>query len=149
MSDLDYPRMLYRKGGEDEIFGLKCETRTVEDAEEEKFFVKGEGWARTPFEAHGVDAPKPDSIEDAAPDDDEKLGLLNEIEDIRDQLKASETALAAERDRAAKADEDLKAEIAAHEQTRKELKETADLLADATKPAEQPKKLTVPTKAAG
>lgn len=122
MSD-QYPRMVYRKGGDQDVFGLKCETSIVETAQEERDLA-ADGWARTPFEAHGVEAPKPDPLEDQ-PADDEKIGLLDEIEqlqrdisELRDQLKAAEIA---------------------GEQSAKELAEARELLAEAAKPADKPK----------
>lgn len=128
----NYPRMLYRKGGEDEIFGLKCETSIVEGADEEKAAYL-EGWARTPFEAHGVEAPIADSTEDAPPLDDEKLGLLDEIEAL--QREVSELR------------EQLAAVEGERESATKELGETKALLDEVTTPKVDKKTLTVGAKA--
>jgi hypothetical protein len=113
----EFPKMIYRKGGEAEIFGLKCETSTVEsDAEEQE--ATTDGWHRTPFEAHGVDPPKADPVEETAPESDEKLGLLDEIDELRREMSELRTRLVA---------------------AEKERDEANKLLAEATSPPEPPK----------
>lgn len=122
----DYPRMLYRKSEDAaEVFGLKCET-TVADSGESERDLMTDGWARTPFEAHGVDAPKADPIDEEPPLDDEKLGLLDEIDQLRREVS------------------DLRERIATagreRDQAIKDAAEAQTLLSEATKPAEPPKK---------
>lgn len=48
----DYPRMLYKAGGEELHHGLTCETMLAEGPEHEGM-VHADGWRRTPAEAHG------------------------------------------------------------------------------------------------
>jgi len=96
----DWPRMLYRKGDEIEAHGLKCDTFVVDSAEEER---EAKGWHRTPQQAHGE---KP--VDDEAPcSDDEKLGLMQEVDELQTKLKSTE----AERDAAWKAADELRAEL--------------------------------------
>jgi hypothetical protein len=120
----EWPKMLYRAGGDDEVFGLKCETR-VADTQGDEIDLADKGWFRTPFEAHGQDAPKADPVEDVPPVSDDQLSLLEEIDQLRrDVTELREQLAAAEGQRAA---------------TAKELAETRELLSEATKPAEKPK----------
>lgn len=82
----DYPRMLYRKAGEDapELHGFHCDTMIVEDADNEEYFTKTEGWRRTPAEAHGQEPEVvvPDTPE-AKELTDERDGLVQEVEDLK------------------------------------------------------------------
>lgn len=92
----DHPRMLYRKGGDDEYHGLRCKTHIAEDGDEERRLAK-EGWRRTPAEAYGQEQPTDDAQSaDLAAANDEREGLLQEIEDLRRQLseKPSDKAVA-------------------------------------------------------
>jgi DNA repair exonuclease SbcCD ATPase subunit len=118
----DHPRMLYRKGGKDspEYHGLRCDIRIADDRDEE-LSLANEGWRRSPAAAYGepeqADTP-------TAETDDERQGLLQEIEDLRKQLaeKPTDEAVA---DLYKEMDE-LRARAAAAE---KERDETRELLA--------------------
>lgn len=129
----DYPRMLYRKGNPQspEYHGFHCDTLTVEDAEEEQFYSKSEGWRRTPAEAHGKEpeAIVPDTPE-AKEIQDERDALASEVADLRadnDKLGGRIGELTAE-------NEKLIAELKASEQERDALKAQAH--AAARKPTE-------------
>jgi hypothetical protein len=115
----DYPRMMYRKGAEDspELHGLHCETMLVDSAEEEQA-AKADGYARSPHEAHGLEPPKPetDEPEAASLSDDERNGLLQEIEDLHRSiadLRKQVDDLTAERDAAIKERDESRELIAA------------------------------------
>jgi hypothetical protein len=127
-----YPRMIYRQGGDEDVFGLKVETSIVETLEEEQRLI-ADGWALTPFEAHGVEPPKADPVEEEPPLANEELALLDEIEGLQRTIAELRDALAA-------AEEDRTAAV-------RDADDLRGMLAEATKPAEKPKKETLGIKA--
>lgn len=81
MSNTDFPRMLYRAGGTEEIHGGRFTTLIVHDANELDAAL-ADGWFMTTPEA--VDAAKPAAI-GTIPDDD--------AAPTRDELKRKATEL--------------------------------------------------------
>jgi hypothetical protein len=123
----EFPKMMYRKGGGEEIFGLACEMRVADTAEDESDLLQ-DGWCRSPFEAHDVEAPKPDPIEEtSSPLDVEKDALSGEVAQLTQDLDTLQ------RERVGLAEE-LNREREAHEATKAKLAETEAMLAEATKP---------------
>lgn len=91
----NYPRMLYKAGGDELHHGLKCETMIAESPEHEGL-VEADGWRRTPAEAHGE---KPATVETAA--DGELAGLRADLQaaaELVAELNERIEALTAERD---------------------------------------------------
>ena len=123
----DYPRMLYRKGGEEIIHGLECETMIAETPEMEGL-VEADGWRRTPQEAHGQPSPRHEPEAQIAAAAGEAASLRAQLDAERDARQAAEAELAEARDTIA----DLRADLDA-----------------ATKPAETEGRKTLSAKKGG
>lgn len=99
MSDL--PRMLYKKGDETaaELHGLRCDTMVVDSAEDEAAALS-DGWRYTPAEAHGKTPLKAKPVAADGTAEDERNGLLQEIEQLHKQIvELDQRVAAAEKER--------------------------------------------------
>lgn len=80
----DYPRMMYRKGGDQQIHGFDVETLVVTDAEGERE-AQGKGWRGSPSLAHGEIKAAPEvDVSSNAPGEAE-----TRIQELTDQLDAA------------------------------------------------------------